>query len=169
MAGRAAVRRAHGVLVAAGGQQRVDRRRRQPGLIAEHDEHRVGVRERRQPAAQRRRLPLLPVGADHGGGAVEVGARPDLVGRVPEHDHARRHRGHRGERVLEQRPPAQRRELLGGAEPPPGARGQHERGGRHSRPDSISSASASSEAIEFPGSRWSTCGSAACMPRVSGS
>ena len=34
---------------------------------------------------------------------------------------------------------------------------------------SISSASATSEAIELPGSRWSVCGRAACMPRVRGS
>ena len=39
----------------------------------------------------------------------------------------------------------------------------------HDSPSSMSEASASSEAIEFPGSRWSTCGSAACIPRVSGS
>jgi xanthine dehydrogenase accessory factor len=38
----------------------------------------------------------------------------------------------------------------------------------HESPSSISSASASSEAIEFPGNRWSTCGSAACIPRVKG-
>ena len=39
----------------------------------------------------------------------------------------------------------------------------------HDSPSSINVASASSEAIEFPGSRWSTCGKADCIPRVSGS
>ena len=39
----------------------------------------------------------------------------------------------------------------------------------HDSPSSIRSASDSSEAIELPGSRWSTCGRAARMPRVSGS
>ena len=76
---------------------------------------------------------------------------------------------HGGQGVLEQRAPAHLGELLGAAEAAALARRQDDAGGGHATDSSISSASASSEAIEFPGSRWSTCGSAARMPAVSGS
>ena len=39
----------------------------------------------------------------------------------------------------------------------------------HPSPPSISSAKCANDEIEFPDRKWSTCGSAACMPRVSGS
>ena len=39
----------------------------------------------------------------------------------------------------------------------------------HLSPPSIRSAKCANDASEFPDRKWSTCGSAACMPRVSGS
>ena len=62
------------------------------------------------------------------------------------------------------------RELLDAAlEAPPRAGAEHERADPHAMPSSMSSASSSSERSELPGSSRSTCGSAARMPRVSGS
>ena len=74
----------------------------------------------------------------------------------------------RVQRALDDGTPADPRELLGPAEAPSGAGGEDDAADGQ-RASSISAASASSDAIELPGSRWSTCGSAARMPRVNGS
>ena len=97
--------------------------------------------------------------------------RGDLVGVVAEHDDDPVERSvHRVDGVLEQRLPAQVRQLLGlGAEARTGAGREDQPRGVHCVPSSIRSASVSSDAIELPGSRRSTCGIAAFMPRVSGS
>ena len=117
-------------------------------------------------------------------GAAEVDLLADRVGVGAEDDDDRVDRGHgehRADRVLEQRAAVELGDLLGAAEALALAGGEHDaadlrlglcgsrRAGHAGTPSSISSASASSEAIELPGRRWSTCGSAACMPRVSGS
>ena len=88
-----------------------------------------------------------------------------------QHRVQRGHGEHRLDRVLEQRAAAQIGELLGAAEAPPGAGGEYESSGGVAQviPSSMSVASASSDAIELPGSNLSTCGIAAFMPRVSGS
>ena len=134
--------------------------------------------------AQRGRLAVGPVLADDDVGAVEVDRVLDLAGVGAEDDDDRGDRGHREHRphgVLEQRAPVELRDLLGAAEALALPRGQHdaadlrlrlggERGACHAgTPSSISAANASRDASELPGMRWSTCGSAACMPRVSGS
>ena len=62
---------------------------------------------------------------------MHVHAPADLVGRVAEHDHARRDAGHRGQGVLEQRAAVQLGELLGAAEPPPLAGGEDQPADRH--------------------------------------
>ena len=92
----------------------------------------------------------------------------------------RRHGEHRRQRVLDQRAAVERRQLLGAAEAPALAGGEDDppdlglvlggarRAGHAGTPSSISAASASSDAIELPGSRRSTWGIAACIPRVSG-
>ena len=104
---------------------------------------------------------------------AEVDRGADRVRVVAEHDdHAPQRRVHGVDGVLQQRPAAQVRELLGLlAEAGAGACGEDQpRGGPgHATPSSIRSASASSEEIELPGSSRSTCGIAAFMPRVSGS
>ena len=101
----------------------------QPRLVAQRDDDLVGVAERRQPALQRRERALLPVGADHD--VVQRDRRPDLVRAGAEHhDDAVAGVAHGGERVLEQRTPVERRELLGPAEAPPLARRQDDAGGQ---------------------------------------
>jgi len=60
---------------------------------------------------------------------VELDAREDLVGMAAEHDDGVAHplrRGHREQRVLQQRPAVEQGELFGRAEPPPAAGGQHQ-------------------------------------------
>ena len=97
-----------------------------------------------------------------------------------DHRVERGHGEHRLQRVLDQRPPVELGQLLGAAEAPALPRGEDDpadlrlvlggarRAGHAGTPSSISSASASSEAIELPAIRRSTCGIAASMPRVSG-
>jgi len=117
-------------------------------------------------------------------GAAEVDLLADGVGVGAEDDHDRvdgRDGEHGADGVLEQGAAVEHGDLLGAAEALALAGGQHDaadlrlglcgsrRAGHAGTPSSISSASASRDAIELPGMRWSTCGSAACMPRVSGS
>src|SRR5205823_10385812 len=98
-------------------------------------------------------------------------ARAYVVGVRAQHEHEAlhsRHRRHCGEHVIEQRAPVELRELLWAAEAGALARGEHH-GADHDISPSSRSASSSSEAIELPARKWSTWGSAACIPRVSGS
>ena len=99
---------------------------------------------------------------------AEYDSRADLRGARTEHHDARAHVAQRVQRALDDGTPADPRELLGPAEAPSGAGGEDDAADGQ-RASSISAASASSDAIELPGSRWSTCGSAARMPRVNGS
>ena len=124
---------------------------------------------------------------------------PHLLGPGAEHDHHRvEHRARRGDDVRQQRPAVQERELLGAAEAPPLPRREHEPGHAamfakrtrkgigaadspasrfpamlawpaHASSPSISSTRSSSDAMLLPGSSRSRCGTAARMPRVSGS
>ena len=126
------------------------------------------------PRRSESRLAALPLLADDDLGLAEVDPLEDLVGGVAEDDQHRVQRGdgeHRVDRVLEQRATAKIGELLGAAEAPTGPGGEDETSRRvaHVIPSSMSVASASSDAIELPGSNLSTCGIAAFMPRVSGS
>ena len=78
--------------------------------------------------------------------------------------------GQRGERVLEQRPPVELGQLLAPAETGAGAGGEDECGDHHSEnPLSMAWAKRSSEASVLPAMNRSTWGSAAFMPRASGS
>ncbi len=160
-----------------------DRLRADERLVGERDDGGVDLAERCRARAQRGRLAVGPVGTDDDVGAAQVGLLADAVGVRAEHDDdgiERGHGEHRRQRVLDQRATVEPGQLLGAAEAAALARGEDDpadlglglsgarRAGHAGTPSSIRSASASSEAIELPGSRRSTCGIAACIPRVSG-
>ena len=114
--------------------------------------------------------PQLPVDARHGLGALEVDAPSDLLGLRPEHHDdplELRHRALGADRVLQERPAVELgQQLRLGAEP--GARaGGEDQPGDHIA--SSSSASASKDIRLFPVRSSSVCGTAARIPRVSGS
>ena len=78
--------------------------------------------------------------------------------------------GHRGEGVLEHRPPVELRELLAAAEAGAFSRGEDECTDHLSEnPLSMARAKRSREARVFPAMNRSTWGSAAFIPRASGS
>ncbi len=98
-------------------------------LVAERDDDRVDVAELGDAMTQRGGHALRPLRAHGHFGAVEVDARPDLLGTRAEDDQHgidRRHRRHRADRVLEHRPAAHGRQLLGPAEAPSFAGGEDE-------------------------------------------
>ncbi len=100
--------------------------------------------------------------------AAQIRARAHLVGARAEHHDPAVEVVQRLERVLDQRPAVDARELLRPAEAAALACGQQDPRAHPSAP-SIRSASCSKDAMVFPGSRRSRCGMAATMPRVSGS
>src|SRR5690242_6887051 len=164
----AAVRRAYRMLAVELRDREGDHLGRDARLVAEGDDRRVDIAERDEARAQGRGLPGRPVVAYHGLRPAKIDARADLIRTRAEHHHYAIQPGHRVERVLEQRPPVELRELLGPAEARALPGGEHHAGDHDISPSSRSASSAS-DAIELPERKWSTNGSAACIPRVSGS
>ncbi len=81
------------------------------------------------PACRDADWPVGPLLADDDVGAAEVDGLPDLGGVRAEHDHDRRdrrHREHRADGVLEQRPPVEAGDLLDAAEALALPRGEHD-------------------------------------------
>jgi hypothetical protein len=173
VAGLAVVHRPDGV--DAGGRgfdDRRDRRGRHARLVAERHDDGVARSQRRDAGAQRRGHPLGPVLALDDLGAGEVHRRAHGAGAGAQHDHdaVDAARGeHRADGVLEQRDAVELGQLLGRAEAPGGARGEHQAAGHAPTPPSSRSASSSSERSELPARKWSVCGRAAAIPRTSGS
>jgi hypothetical protein len=168
----AAVARAHRRRVPARRDHAVDGAGRWAGLVAQEHHRRLGVPGRAHAGTQRRRLPLLPALGDGDLGAPELHRGTDLLGLVAEHDdHAIEPslRVGRVDRMLQQRAAVEVGELLGPAEPAPGAGREHDPDDQVSSPPSRRSASSSSDASELPARKWSACGRAALIPRVSGS
>ena len=109
---------------ARGRDDGVDRRRRHPRLVAERDDEPRGAARGVGGAAQRRGQPLLPSGACHDSRPARPDRGAHLVAPCAHDDGdlvERARRAGRVDRPLQQRPPAERRELLGRAEAPAGA------------------------------------------------
>ncbi len=103
---------------------------------------------------------------------MQVDGVEHLLGAGAQHqdDSSSPHRGHRGERVLEHRPAVELGELLAAAEAGAFPCGKDERTDHPSvNPLSMTWAKRSREARVFPAMNRSTWGSAAFIPRASGS
>ena len=185
MPGRAVVDGPHRALPSQVVERAGDHLRRDERLVAERDRPRRRPRRARpRPRAQRRRLPVRPSSRTPTGSApLQVDLRADLVGARAEHDDDRLDRGH-GEHRAERRARAaaarrSRASCLGPPKrvPSPAARtirrlrlGSAAMATGHAgTPSSSSSASVLERRDRVAGQQWSTCGSAACIPRVSGS
>ena len=173
MAGRAVVDGAHGVVAVELVERARDHLRRDERLVAERDHDASASGERGHAArAARTAWPVLPVLADRRPRrrrrrrAAMISVRG-----VAEHDEHRSSAARASISSIAYSSSGRPRRSASCLVPPkrrpaPAAR---IRPGGHAMPSSMSSASASSEAIELPGSSRLTCGIAAFMPRVSGS
>ena len=154
-------------------------------LVAERDDRGLDLAERGDAGLQRGGLAVGPAVADDDVGAAEVDLLADGVGVGAEDDHDRveidgtasiartacSSSGRPSSTATCLAPPKRLPSPAASTMPPisGSVSAARRRAGHAGTPSSISSASASRDASELPGMRWSTCGSAACMPRVSGS